>query len=194
MTQDLQQLLEKIQRDGVEKAKAEADKIVADARVKAKAAIDEAHAEAAKIKSAARQEAEAFEHRAEETVHQAARDTLLNVEKAVTALLVKLLRQDVNAALNDRAFVAGLAADAVHAYLSGNDAVTVDASAQLADTLRAKLVGLAADGVTVVTDENTGAGFRIKLANGRVEHDFTGAAIADVLAKGLRPRLAALLK
>ena len=49
-------------------------------------------------------------------------------------------------------------------------------------------------GVTVVTDATTGAGFRVRLADGRVEHDFTGAAIVDALSKQLRPRLAALMK
>jgi hypothetical protein len=48
--------------------------------------------------------------------------------------------------------------------------------------------------VTVVTDETTGAGFRIRLDNGRVEHAFTGASVADTLARNLRPRLAALMK
>ncbi len=194
MTQDLQQLLEKIQRDGVDKAKAEADAIVADARAQAKAALDAAHAEAAKIRSAAHQEAEAFEHRAEETIRQAARDTLLGVEKAVTALLTQLLLKDVKTALADQALVAGLAADAVHAYLKGNVSVELAAAAPLADALRAKLAAQAADGVTVVTDEATGTGFRVRLANGRVEHDFTGPALAGALAKGLRPRLAALMK
>lgn len=194
MTQDLQQLLEKIQRDGVDKAKSEAEKIVADARAQAKAALDAAHTEAAKIKGDARQEAEAFEHRAEETIRQSARDTLLKVEKAVSALFSQLLLKDVNTVLNDASLVTGLAVDAVHAYLQNNDKIDVAASAKLADALRAKLAAQAASGVNVITDETTGAGFRIRLADGRIEHDFTGTAVADALAKGLRPRLAALMK
>ena len=49
-------------------------------------------------------------------------------------------------------------------------------------------------GVKVVADETTGAGFTVKLDNGRVEHDFTDAAIAGALAQRLRADLAALLK
>jgi len=194
MTHDLQQLLDRIQRDGVDKAKAEADKIGADARAQAEAALDAAHAQAAKIINEAHQNAEAFERRAEETIRQAARDTLLNVEKAVTSLLTQFLLKGVNAALDDRALVAGLVTDAVHAYVNGKDAIDVAASAQLADDLRAQLAVHAAHGVTVVTDEATGSGFRVRLADGRVEHDFTGPALAEALAKGLRPRLAALIK
>ena len=194
MTQDLQQLLEKIQRDGADKAKAEADRLLAEARAQAEATLASARAEAEEIKADARQEAEAYGLRAEETIRQAARDTLLNVEKAVTALFSKLLLTDVNTALDSTDIVAGLASDAVHAYLSGKSPVEVSASAKLADALRAKLAAEAVAGVTVVTDEAAGSGFRIRLAGGRIEHTFTGAAVADALAKQLRPRLAALMK
>lgn len=194
MTQDLQQLLEKIQRDGVDKAKSDADKLVSEAQAQARKIVEAAHAEAAKIKADARQEAEAFERRAEETVRQSARDTVLNVEKAVTALFGGLLLKDVNAALNSAELTAELAAEAVRAYIGEKGGVEVAAAAKLADALRAKLAAEAASGVTVVTDDTTGAGFRLRLAGGRVEHAFTGAAVADALAKQLRPRLAALMK
>ena len=194
MTQDLQQLLEKIQRDGVDKAKSDADKLVSEAQAQARKIVEAAHAEAAKIKADARQEAEAFERRAEETVRQSARDTVLNVEKAVTALFGGLLLKDVNAALNSAELTAELAAEAVRAYIGEKGGVEIAATAKLADALRAKLAAEAASGVTVVTDDTTGAGFRLRLANGRVEHAFTGAAVADALAKQLRPRLAALMK
>ena len=82
----------------------------------------------------------------------------------------------------------------MHAYLGGKGSVEVSASAKLADVLRAKLAADAVAGVTVVTDESTGAGFRIRLASGRIEHTFTGTAVADALAKQLRPTLAALMK
>jgi V/A-type H+-transporting ATPase subunit E len=194
MTQDLQHLLEIIQREGVDKAKIEADLIVEGARTQARSLIDAARVEAAKITTGARVEAEAFEHRAEETIRQSARDALLNVEKAVTVLLTNLLLKDVNTALNCTELVAGLVVEAVRAYIGGKGAVEVAAASTLADALRMKLGAEAANGVTVVTDEATGAGFRIRIANGRVEHTFTGAAVADSLVKQLRPRLAALMR
>ncbi len=195
MTQDLQQLLEKIQRDGVDKAQAEADALLANARAKAASLIDAAQAEAAKVKVEARQEAEAFERRAEETMRQAARDTVMKVEKAVTHLLQRLLLENVNAGFDaNPELVADLAAEAVRAHVGSKGGVEVAASAKLVDVLRAKLAAEAAKGITVVTDETAGTGFRLRLANGRVEHAFTGAAVAETLAKQLRPRLAALMK
>jgi V/A-type H+-transporting ATPase subunit E len=194
MTQDLQQLLDKIQRDGVDKAKSEADKILEKAHAQARALVESAQNEATRIKASARQEAEAFERRAEETIRQSARDTVLTVEKSVSALLTNLLVKDVNAALNSSEVALRLVLEAVRAYLSSTPTLEVVAAATLADALRAKLAAEAVSGVTVVTDDTTGAGFRVRLANGRIEHAFTGAAVAESLARQLRPRLAALMK
>ena len=51
MSEDLQSLLEKINREGVEKARTEADKIIADAKAKAADIVKTANAEAAKAKA-----------------------------------------------------------------------------------------------------------------------------------------------
>jgi V/A-type H+/Na+-transporting ATPase subunit E len=194
MTQDLQQLLEKINTDGVEKAKSESAKIIDHANAQAKVIVDTATREAAQKIAQAQQEAEAFERRAEETIRQAARDTVLNVEKSITALLTNVLLKEVNTTLNTAEVVAQLALEAVRAYLHEKGGIDVVASAKLADAIRAKLAAEAVSGVTVVTDDHLGAGFNVRLAKGRIEHNFSGAAVADALAKHLRPKLAALLK
>lgn len=194
MTQDLQQLLEKINTDGVEKAKSESAKIIDHANAQAKVIVDTATREAAQKIAQAQQEAEAFERRAEETMRQAARDTVLNVEKSITSLLTNVLLKEVNTTLNTAEVVAQLALEAVRAYLHEKGGIDVVASAKLADAIRAKLAAEAVSGVTVVTDDHLGAGFNVRLAKGRIEHNFSGAAVADALAKHLRPKLAALLK
>jgi V/A-type H+-transporting ATPase subunit E len=194
MTQDLQQLLEKINTDGVEKAKSEGTKIIDQANAKANAIVATATRNAEQMVAHAKQEAEAFERRAEETIRQSARDTVLNVEKSVTAMLTALLLKDVNTTMSTSELVAQLAAEAVRAYIQEKGGMDVVASSKLVDAIRAKLAAEALNGVTVISDDHTGAGFKVRLANGRIEHDFSGAAVADALSKNLRPKLAALLK
>ncbi len=194
MTHDLQNLLDKIQREGVDKAQAEADRIIEQAHAQARSILETAKGESARLLASARQEAESFERRAEATIRQSARDTVLSVERAVTALLDRLLTREVSTALAGTELAASLAAEAVRAYLAGGGPVEVTAAAKLADALRARLAAEAASGVSVVTDETTGAGFRVRLDHGRVEHTFTGQAVTDALSRQLRPRLAALLK
>ena len=191
MAEELQQLLEKIQRDGVDKANAEAAAIVAKAKEEANALVKKAQEDAAAAEAKGKADAEAYAARARETISQAARDTVLKVREDVTKLLTKLLAQDVSAALATEAVP--LAADAVKELVTGSGA-EVAASAKLVDALRAQLAAQAQNGVKVVADEMTGAGFTVKLDNGRVEHDFTDAAISEALAQRLRSDLAALLK
>ena len=192
MAEELQQLLEKIQHDGVEKANAEAAAIVAAAKEKADALVKNAQDEAKAAGEKADADAKAYAARAEETIRQAARDTVLKVKEDVTRLLTNLLAEDVKAALAADAVV--IAGTAIKELVSGTAGAEVSVSAKLADAIRAQLAAQSLNGVKVVSDETTGAGFTVKLDNGRVEHDFTDAAIAEALAQRLRPDLAALLK
>ena len=191
MAEELQQLLEKIQRDGVDKANAEAKAIVEKANAEAKAIVEKAKEEAAAATAKADADAKAFAERANVTIKQAARDVVLEVKDGVGRLFEGLLAQNVKAALADNA--AALAAEAIKALGAGTDA-QVAANAQLAEALRAQLAANAAKGVTVVTDESVGTGFSVRLDGGRVEHDFSEKTIVAALAKRLRPDLAKIVE
>ncbi len=193
MAEELQQLLEKIQKEGVDKANAEAAAIVKTATDKAKAVEDAAAAKAKDLLAKAELDAEAYATRAKETIAQAARDTVKTIEDSVSKMLEKLLAQNVDAALSDPATVASMASEAVKALASDQPA-DVAANAKLAEALKAQFAASAQKGVTVVTDESTGAGFSVKLDGGRVEHAFTGPVVAEALARRLRSDLAALVK
>ena len=189
MSEDLQGLLEKINRDKKKKARAQGDEIVAAAKAKAADIVKAANEEAAKAKADAEQAAKDYAARAAETVKQAARDTVISVKDAVTALLEKLLAKEVAAALADGKTASALVAEAVKGFASTGEVAAGD---KLAKVLAAELA--AKKNFTVVTDDTIGAGFTVKLDGGRVEHSFTADVIAGELAKRLRPDLAALLK
>ncbi|MDY5695914.1 MAG: hypothetical protein SPK75_06025 [Victivallales bacterium] len=187
--EDLQGLLERINREGVEKANAESARIVAEARAKASEIVKEAETAAARAKAAAEKAAADYQARAAETVKQAARDVVLGVRESVTALLENLLAKDVDAALSDEKTVMALVSTAIQDLTGPGEIV---AGAKLASALKAQASALG--DFTLVTDETLGTGFSVRLDAGRVEHAYTGEVIAAELAKRLRPDLAALLK
>jgi len=187
--EDLQSLLEKINREGVEKAEAEARRIVDEAKAKADALVKDARAAAEKSRAEAAQAADDYQKRAAETIRQAARDTILSVQVSVTKMLEKLLAEDVDAALANPSTLAGLAAGAVEDLTRSAEVL---ANSKFVAALKAQLA--AKRNLTVVTDETLGSGFTVKIDGGRVEHAFTGEVIAEELAKRLRPDLAALMK
>ena len=194
MSEDLQNLLDKIQQEGVDKAKSEADRLIAEANQKAREIVAEAKSTAEAYAEDAKTQAESYKASSLRTIQQAAANTVIEVEKSVTAILEKLLLKDVNLVLGETNLVADLAMEAIRNYLTGDGKIEVAASQKLLDTLRNKLAAEASQGVELVLDEKTGAGFRVLLADGRIEHNFTGAAVAEALAQQLRPSLAALLR
>ncbi len=188
--ENLDALLNKIRSEGVDAAQAEAAAIVAQAKAEAEKVLAHAKAEAEQVVAQANVEAARMAQGAEATVRQAARDVLLKLEQDVAALLERTLGGVVDETLTAGPLVERLAAEAVEAYLNGGT-VEVVAAPKLAEALKAKLakVGTA----TVVTDAQMGTGFTVRLAGGRVEHDFTGDSITAALAALLRPQLAELL-
>lgn len=189
MSEDLQGLLEKINRDGVEKANAAAEKIIADAKAKAAEIVKSANAEAEKTKAEAGKAAADYAARAAETVSQAARDTVLKIESSVTAMLTKLLAANVDKVLSEEKNVSALTLEAVKGLVAPAE---VAVPAKLAACLKAQLAGK--KNLTVITDDTLETGFSVRLDGGRVEHSFTGATVAEELAKRLRPDLAKLVK
>jgi len=187
--EDLQNLLEKINREGVEKADAEAKRIIDAAQAKADALVKKAQEDAARAKADAEKDAAAYAARARESVGQAARDVVLGVKDAVTALLERILVKEVDRALLDEKTFLDLVSSAVK-DLTGPGEVTC--GPKLAKALAARLAS--AGSFTVVTNETQEAGFTVKTDGGRIEHAFTGEVIAAELAKRLRPDLAELLK
>jgi vacuolar-type H+-ATPase subunit E/Vma4 len=173
----------------VEKAEAEAARITAAAKAEAEKILKNAADAAAKTNLEAEKNAAAFAVRAAESVRQAARDTVISVQDAVTSMLERLLAKNVDAALADGKTAAALASRAIEEL--GTDA-EISAAAQLAGSLKAQLAGLGE--IKVVTDETIGSGFSVKVDGGRIEHSFTGEVIAGELSKRLRPDLAALLR
>ena len=187
--EDLQGLLEKINRDGVEKADAEAKKIIGDARAKADAMVKEALAAADRAKAESEKASAAYAERAAETIRQSARDIVIGVKDAVTALLVNLLAKDVDKALADEKTAVGIVAEAIKDLTGPGE---IRCGAKLAAALKAQVAGIKS--FTLTVDETLGSGFTVKLDGGCVEHDFTAETISSELAKRLRPDLAALVK
>ena len=156
MAEELQSLIEKINRDGVEKANAEAERIIAAAKEKAAEIVKAAKDEADRYEAAAKDEAQASAARAEETLRQAARDVVISVEGAVQRLLERLLSADVDAALADPATAAAIAGDAIREMSSGGEVL---AGPKIVAAVRSQLA--AKPEFTVVMDETLDSGFRV---------------------------------
>lgn len=200
MSEDLQNLIDKIRAEGVEKANAEAKAITDKAKAEAAGIVEKAKVEAEAVRETARRDADSFAVRAEQQVRQAMRDVHLRVAQDLENLVDALVRDCVGKAMADKDAVAGWVSKAVDAYLAkGEKGVAValgGSAAGMADAIRATIAGKAAQGgVKVESGPAFPDGFTIRLGDdGRVEHCFTAEAVADALSSMLRPEIAKLLK
>ncbi len=199
MSTDLQHLLDKIQSEGIDKAKAEGDALLAKAQKEARQIVDAAQQQAEGFRAQSEKDAEAYQVRATEAIRQAGRDLLLNVEKSVQAMMEALMLREMQGTLALPEVLTSLAQETVKGYMAGGEkeiAVHVPKTLEaLLPALREKVRQNATQGkVEVVLDANQNSGFSLRMQGGRVEQDFSAEAIVQALSKTLRPQLAALLK
>jgi V/A-type H+-transporting ATPase subunit E len=200
MAEELQSLLERIKKDGVDKAQAEADSILADARQKAAGIVAQAGQEAKVTLEEAEKTVRASTERGRKSLEQAARDILLSIGGAINATLREMVRRDVAQSL-DEATLRQMLLKAVDAYCGKEGEKTrlavllsPEDQKKLASSLLSQFAGDARRGVQIKSDGSIVRGFRVSVNNGNVEHDFTEEAIVDALCQIVRPQLADIVR
>ena len=199
MTEELQGLLERIQKEGVAKAEAEAERIQQEAHAKARQAVADAERRAEDIRAHARKDAEALVEHGTQSIRQAARDVLLSVEQSLRETLRRIVLGDVRSALTPER-TAELVARVVEAYVGRgkdpSDLAVLLPEAQRKDIEQAFLADVReklAGGIEIASEGGIVSGFRVSEKDGRIEHDFTAEAIAETICAMLRPRLAEIV-
>lgn len=199
MPEELQGLLDQIRRDGVDKARNEADAIVAAAKEQARTIGQKAGEEAAAIVARAGQESRLLEERSRKALEQAARDLILSVGAAIRSLLNSIVKKEVSQALTAETIkdVLGGIMKAYAGQTAGTTPMDVLVSPaqqkQLADYFLGRFKAELPGGLQVRADPALSSGFRISMRDRNVEHDFSGPAIAEALGQLLRPELAEIV-
>lgn len=193
MEMELNNLIDKIKREGVREAQKDADKVLAAAQEKAKEIIEAAQTKRADIIKDAQIQAKDFRNSAEEAVKQAARDVLLALRGRVTELFERVVKDRTSRELTAdvlkeiivsavRNFRKGGVLD-IEVLVAKNDRDKLQKSlfSALAKDLKAHL--------TVTGTSGIEKGFRIGEKGKDSYFDFTGEAIAESFTRYLNPRL-----
>jgi len=194
----LQELLDRIQHDGVEAAQAQAERLLAEAEAKKKALIDEAEREARGIVERAKADAARTEEAGKAALAQASRDELLAFRDQLRALLDSIVRTEAASSFGPEVLAEAIPAVMKALAAGGGE----DLAVLLPPALLAKIEGkfsarLAAElkkGVELKPSPDLNAGFRITEKNGAAYYDFSAEAVAELLSRHLNARLADILK
>lgn len=195
MAEDLQNLLDRIQKDGVEQAEAQAETILAQAREKAAAILREAEKQAAETRVGAEKDAEVFVERSTKTLEQAARDFLISVGRSVERVFEDVAKETVGAALTPDTMEQMLIrmADMYVEHGAGESRIDILLNAQdrkaLAGILMQRDRELLERGLELHTDDAIDRGFKVSFRDNHLYHDFTVQAIADSISQLLKPPL-----
>lgn len=198
MAEELQHLLDRIQKEGVERADAEAEKIMANAQAKARSIVAGAEHEAAAIIEKARVEGALFQQRGESALGHAARDIILSVGDAITETLQKIVARRVDG-LMDGDGLSGFIKEAIHAYGAAENAANLEIilsekqKESITDFFMTELTDAMKGGLTISSRHNIISGFRVMQKDSGVQHDFSGEALTAAIGELLSPPLAAIV-
>ena len=164
MDQSLQQLTEKIVKEGVNKAKQEADNILNDAKAKAEKIVSEAEKQAEKIQADTKKKAKSIEKKALTEAFMSAKQAMAEVKQQLTQVITGELSQKLTAAAKkDDALTKEIIVQLIDKFSSGGGSKAIlTLSEETQTALKAKEKEIAKKGVTILTDKGLDSGFQLK--------------------------------
>jgi len=195
METKLENLIEKLRKEGVDEAKKESERIVREARKKAEKMVKDAESEADGLIEKAKQKASEFQRNGEIAIKQAARDSELAFRSRLMEMLDSVFRREVSASLAPD-FVTSMILELMQQWKAGK---TFEITVKDKDVKQ--IEKLLFDGVQkslkntveIQTGDDVTGGFRIGLKDDNVYYDFTDEAIASMLKTYLNPRIREIL-
>ncbi|UCD54678.1 MAG: hypothetical protein JSV93_03915 [Candidatus Omnitrophota bacterium] len=195
MEMELNNLIDKIKREGVEEAEKEAGELVSDAQGKARQIINTAESEKADIIKQAEGEIRNFRKNAEKAVKQAARDALLNLRERVNEFFVRMVKDKISGELTPEVLKEVIIKAIANFRKDGTSDIEVLVSKKDRDELQKSLFKALAKDIKLTLTGAPGIekGFRIGEKGKDSYFDFTGEAIAESFTRYLNPKLAEML-
>jgi len=194
----VQELIDKIKKDGIKAATEEANKVKAEADIEARRIVETAKKEADDLLERAKQDAARSEKAGIAALEQASRNLILAFKDEVQALLNKIINEKVNANYNEDVLKSALP-ELIKAWADKGD---TNIAVVLPEGELSKLQGYFNDrlkdelskGVELKSNRKLASGFHISNKDGSVYYDFSSEAVAKQLSAYLNPKLAELLK
>ncbi|MBN2831527.1 MAG: hypothetical protein JXL82_04570 [Candidatus Omnitrophica bacterium] len=198
MPEEIKGLIEKIQREGVQKAQEEGYKIVKEAKEASVKILEAAKREADSIIQRAKSEAQRLKESTDVSLKQAGRDFLIALRAQINSMLKKIVIQNTSEALSVhemsriidtliKEYCKKEKADKIEVVLSKDDLVKMKGS------FLGKLSESMAKNITFKSSDNISAGFTISFDSGKSHFDFSDQALAEYISSYLNKELANIL-
>ncbi len=192
----VQELLEKIKREGVESAEARAAEILKDAEAEKRRILEAAEKESRAIVEKGKAEAAKAEASGRAALLQASRDLLISFRSELEKVLASIVRADTDAAMDPEVLKKAIPAILEAWAKDGRDELSVllpEATLKALDAyFRDRLSAQLKKGAELKPVKDLKSGFRLSEKGGAVYYDFSAEAVASMLGAYMNARLAAI--
>ena len=199
MDTHVEELIDRIKKDGVAAAENSASEKIAQAQKEADKIILDAKQEAEKILKQAQEETARLEKASEDAIKQAGRNLLLQFRDSITKELSALVNEEIAGAYSKEVLVS-LVPEVVKEWVKNSSAEDLSvllnqkSLQEVESNLKAALKAEIAAGLTLKADNSVSSGFRIGVKDGAAFYDYSAEAVADLFSAYLNPRVAGLMK
>lgn len=199
MDVQLQELIDKIKKDGVESAEEASAAIIADAEQKAAEIVAAAQKKADGMLSNAKAETKRMEKASVEAVTQAGRNLLISFRDGINSELSSILIHEITTAYN-KDMLKTLIPEIVKEWVKKEDVDDVSILLPEADVKSfesafiEKLNSEISKGIEIKVDETMTAGFKIGSKDGGAYYDFSAESVAELFSTYLNPKVAEIMK
>ncbi|MBF0385542.1 MAG: hypothetical protein HQL27_06685 [Candidatus Omnitrophica bacterium] len=200
MTQQIQELIDKIKQDGIQEADKKAKEIEIKAQENARKIIEEAQKNAKQIIAEAKKEAEQKLKTTQASLAQGSRDMLLSLRKEIEMLLAKLMQKQVAAALSseDLARILSQVIQGCLGDVKGSREASVFLSAHDLEAVKSSVLGRLPEefkkGVVFASSDDIARGFVISFDAGKSQFDFTDKSLAEYISGFVNEEVAKIIK
>jgi V/A-type H+-transporting ATPase subunit E len=198
MAEEIRDLIEKINQEGIRAAEEKAQNIEAAAKQRADDILAQARLEAEEMIAAAKDRIRREDEKGKTLLAQAGRDLLLSLRKEINAMLGRIVFSDINQTLTPEALFK-LLSEVVRNYNAGESSdITVLLNKEDLEILEKNFLNKLREEtkkkIILRHAEEISGGFTISFDSGKSCYDFTDKALAEYIGTYLKPKLNKILQ
>ncbi|HWS21932.1 MAG TPA: hypothetical protein VN227_04790 [Methanoregula sp.] len=198
MAEEIRDLIEKINQEGIKTAEEKAQNIEAAAKQRADNILTHARLEAEDMIAAEKERLRREEEKGKILLAQAGRDLLLSLRNEINAMLGRIIVSDIRQALTSEALFKILAEVIKNDSAGKSSDITVLLNKKDLETLEKnflhKLEEETKKKIILKPAEEISSGFTISFDKGKSCYDFTDKALAEYIGTYLKPKLNQILQ
>jgi V/A-type H+-transporting ATPase subunit E len=197
MAEEIRDLIEKINQEGIRAAEEKAHTIEAAAQLRADEILAQARRESEEMIAAAKDRIRRDDEKGKILLNQAGRDLLLSLRKEINAMLGRIVVSEIQQALTPEGLF-NLLQEVVRNYSAGEISdITIVLNEKDREILEKnflyKLKEETKKKIILSPSEEISGGFTISFDSGKSCYDFTDDALAEYIGTYLKPKLNRIL-